>query len=125
MLNWRERILYKLFRPRQPRPAGKEASEAEIAAVIIEFIRLVDRANGTMGRDAVLRFIQHHPLGRAGISTEAANYEDISSLRSVRLLLTSSSTSLRTTKAQLNLLCWETTDTRGSFLAATLRPPQT
>ncbi len=71
MLNWREMILLKLFRPRPPRPAGREPSAAEIAAVIVEFIRLVDRANGIFGKDALVRFIQHHPLGRAGISIDA------------------------------------------------------
>jgi hypothetical protein len=77
-MNWRETvvglrrlILLKLFRPRPPRPAGKEPSAAEIAAVIVEFIRLVDRANGVFGRDAAVGFIKHHPLGIAGLTIDA------------------------------------------------------
>jgi hypothetical protein len=71
VLNWRERILYKLFRPRPPRPADKEASAAEIAAIIVEFIRLVDRQNGIFGKNGVVSFLQHHPEGRAGVSIAA------------------------------------------------------
>lgn len=37
--------------------------------MIVEFIRLVDRANGVFGRDAAAQFIQQHPLGRAGGTT--------------------------------------------------------
>jgi len=71
MLSWYEKILLKLFRPRPARPTEGVSSETEIASVIVEFIRLADRANGLFGKDHLVSFAQHHPLGRTGATTSA------------------------------------------------------
>jgi hypothetical protein len=80
-MNWRETvvglrrlILLKLFRPRPPRPGGKEPSAAEIAVVIVEFIRQVDRLNGVFGKDAAVQFIKDHPGGSAFETTRALRF---------------------------------------------------
>ena len=66
MLTWYQRILLKLFRPSPPRPKEGEASAADIAAVMVQFIRAADRANGLMGKDHLVSFIAHTGLGRTG-----------------------------------------------------------
>jgi hypothetical protein len=70
MLTWYQKILLKLFRPRPPRPKGGDASEAEIASVIIQFIRAADRANGVMGKDHLLSFVRHLQVGPVGATTD-------------------------------------------------------
>lgn len=66
MLTWYQKILLKLFRPRPPRPKEGEAPPADIASVIVQFIRAADRANGLMGKEHLVSFVRHLPLGRAG-----------------------------------------------------------
>jgi hypothetical protein len=63
MLTWYQKILLKLFRPRPPRPKEGEASAADIASVIVEFIRAADRANGLMGKEHLVSFVRHVQLG--------------------------------------------------------------
>ena len=59
MLTWWQKISLKLFRPQPPRPAEGEASPAEIARIIVELIQAADRANGTLGKDQLVSFMQH------------------------------------------------------------------
>ena len=70
-------ILYRRGRPTYvptllelflPGPA-RTSEDADIASFILEFIRIADRANGLFGKDQLVSFAKHHPLGHAGADT--------------------------------------------------------
>jgi hypothetical protein len=69
MLTWYQKIMVALFRPRPPRPKEGEASETDIASVIVQLIRAADRANGLMGKEHLVSFLQRLSLGRTGERT--------------------------------------------------------
>lgn len=69
VLTWYQRILLNLFRPKPPRPKEGESSVADVASVMVQFIRAADRANGTMGKDFLLNFVRNTKLGPVGAST--------------------------------------------------------